>query len=339
MDVFNDILKKVIAREDLCEDEAREAMDQIMEGNASPAQIGGFLVAMRMKGEKAEEIAGFARSMRARARKVDVRGYAIDTCGTGGDGGKTFNISTAAAFVAAAGGVKVAKHGNKAVSSRSGSADVLEALGVKIDLEPADAERCIEKVGLAFLFAPLYHSATKNVAGPRKELGTRTFFNVLGPLTNPAFVQGQVLGVYDGMLTRTLAQVMLKLGAKRAMVVHGRDGLDEITTTRETIVSEVKDGVIRNYILNPRDFGIPPSKPEEIAGGDSSYNARIILDVLQGKKGPQRDVVVLNSAAALYVGEVAEDMREGVHMAQNLIDSGAAYEKLKEFIRESGAAV
>ncbi|MCR4430355.1 MAG: anthranilate phosphoribosyltransferase [Tepidanaerobacteraceae bacterium] len=337
--MFNDILKKVIAREDLCEDEAREAMDQIMEGNASPAQIGGFLVAMRMKGEKAEEIAGFARSMRARARKVDVRGYAIDTCGTGGDGGKTFNISTAAAFVAAAGGVKVAKHGNKAVSSRSGSADVLEALGVKIDLEPADAERCIEKVGLAFLFAPLYHSATKNVAGPRKELGTRTFFNVLGPLTNPAFVQGQVLGVYDGMLTRTLAQVMLKLGAKRAMVVHGRDGLDEITTTRETIVSEVKDGVIRNYILNPRDFGIPPSKPEEIAGGDSSYNARIILDVLQGKKGPQRDVVVLNSAAALYVGEVAEDMREGVHMAQNLIDSGAAYEKLKEFIRESGAAV
>lgn len=337
--MFHEIIKKVIMREDLSEDEAREAMDHIMDGKAAPSQIGGFLVGMRMKGEKVEEITGFARSMRSRARKVDVRGYAIDTCGTGGDGGKTFNISTAVAFVAAAGGVKVAKHGNKAVSSKSGSADVLEALGAKIDLEPEDAGRCIEKVGITFLFAPLYHSAMKNVAGPRKELGTRTVFNILGPLTNPASVRGQVLGVYDGILTRPLARVLLKLGVKRAMVVHGRDGLDEITTTRETIVSEVKDGMIKNYTINPRDFGIPPAKPEEIAGGDSSYNAGVILDVLQGKKGPQRDVVVLNSAAALYVGEVAEDLKEGVQMAQNLIDSGAAYEKLNEFIRESRAAV
>ncbi|MDK2880021.1 MAG: anthranilate phosphoribosyltransferase [Thermoanaerobacteraceae bacterium] len=337
--MFHEIIKKVIMREDLSEDEAREAMDHIMDGKAAPSQIGGFLVGMRMKGEKAEEITGFARSMRSRARKVDVEGFAIDTCGTGGDGGKTFNISTAVAFVAAAGGVKVAKHGNKAVSSKSGSADVLEALGAKIDLEPEDAGRCIEKVGITFLFAPLYHSAMKNVAGPRKELGTRTVFNILGPLTNPASVRGQVLGVYDGILTRPLARVLLKLGVKRAMVVHGRDGLDEITTTRETIVSEVKDGIIKNYTINPRDLGIPLAKPEEIAGGDSSYNARVILDVLQGKKGPQRDVVVLNSAAALYVGEVAEDLKEGVQMAQNLIDSGAAYEKLNEFIRESRAAV
>ncbi|HHW02346.1 MAG TPA: anthranilate phosphoribosyltransferase [Thermoanaerobacterales bacterium] len=337
--MFHEIIKKVIMREDLSENEAREAMDHIMDGKAAPSQIGGFLVGMRMKGEKVEEITGFARSMRSRARKVDVEGFAIDTCGTGGDGGKTFNISTAVAFVAAAGGVKVAKHGNKAVSSKSGSADVLEALGAKIDLEPEDAGRCIEKVGITFLFAPLYHSAMKNVAGPRKELGTRTVFNILGPLTNPASVRGQVLGVYDGILTRPLARVLLKLGVKRAMVVHGRDGLDEITTTRETIVSEVKDGMIKNYTINPRDFGIPLAKPEEIAGGDSSYNAGVILDVLQGKKGPQRDVVVLNSAAALYVGEVAEDLKEGVQMAQNLIDSGAAFEKLNEFIRESRAAV
>lgn len=337
--MFHEIIKKVIMREDLSEAEARKAMDHIMDGKAAPSQIGGFLVGMRMKGEKVEEITGFARSMRSRARKVDVEGFAIDTCGTGGDGGKTFNISTAVAFVAAAGGVKVAKHGNKAVSSKSGSADVLEALGAKIDLEPEDAGRCIEKVGMTFLFAPLYHSAMKNVAEPRKELGTRTVFNILGPLTNPASVQGQVLGVYDGILTRTLARVLLKLGVKRAMVVHGRDGLDEITTTRETIISEVKDGLVKNYTLDPRDYGIALAKPEEIAGGDSNYNARVILDVLQGKKGPQRDVVVLNSAAALYVGEVAEDLKEGVQMAQNLIDSGAAYEKLNEFIRESRAAV
>ncbi|MCL6557690.1 MAG: anthranilate phosphoribosyltransferase [Firmicutes bacterium] len=336
--MFNDILKKVIAREDLSEAEAREVMDLIMEGNLTPAQIGGFLVAMRMKGERAEEIAGFALSMRARARKVDVAGYAIDTCGTGGDGGKTFNISTAAAFVAAAGGVKVAKHGNKAVSSISGSADVLEALGARIDIEPEHAARCIKNVGLAFMFAPLYHSAAKNAAAPRKELGVRTFFNVLGPLTNPASVQGQVIGVYDGMLTKTLAQVMLMLKARKAMVVHGRDGLDEITTTRETIVSEVKDGSVKNYILDPRDFGIPRAKPEDISGGDGIYNAGVIVDVLRGKKGPCHDIVVINSAAALYVGERAEDLREGVEMAQSLIDSGAAYEKLQQFIRESRAA-
>jgi len=337
--MFHEIMKKVIMRGDLSEDEALEAMNLIMDGEAGPAQIGGFLVGMRMKGEKVEEITGFARSMRSRAKKVDVGGYAIDTCGTGGDGGKTFNISTAAAFVAAAGGVKVAKHGNKAVSGRSGSADVLEALGARIDLEPEDARRCMEKVGITFMFAPVYHTAMRNVAGPRKELGTRTVFNILGPLTNPAYVQGQVLGVYDGMLTRPLAQVLLRLGVKRAMVVHGRDGLDEITSTRETIVSEVKDGTVKNYIINPCDYGISCAKPEEIAGEDSLHNAKIILEVLQGKKGPQRDVVVLNSAAALYVGKVAEDLKEGVEMAEDLIDSGAAHEKLKEFIKESGAAV
>jgi len=337
--MLHEIIKKVIVREDLSEDEAREAMNHIMDGGATPSQIGGFLVGLRMKGAKVEEITGFARAMRSGARKVDIEGYAVDTCGTGGDGGRTFNISTAVAFVATAGGVKVAKHGNRAVSGRSGSADVLEALGAKIDLEPKAARRCIEKVGFTFLFAPLYHTAMKNVAGPRSELGIRTVFNILGPLTNPASVQGQVLGVYEESLTELLARVLLELGAKRAMVVHGCDGLDEITITGETLVSEVKGGTIRNYTIDPRDYGIPFAMVEEIAGKDSRYNAKIILDVLQGKKGPQREVVVLNSAAALYVGEVAEDLKEGVRMARKLIDSGAAYEKLKEFIKESRVAV
>lgn len=333
--MLHELLKKVILKEDLTQEEAYMAMDTIMDGQATPSQIGGFLVALRMKGESVSEITGCAMSMRSKAKKVELDEYAIDTCGTGGDGGKTFNISTAVAIIAAAGGVRVAKHGNKAVSSKSGSADVLEALGVKIDMSPEQARECIRNIGIGFLFAPHYHLSMKNVAGIRRELGTRTIFNVLGPLTNPAYVKGQVLGVYDGKLTHVIAEVLKNLGTKKAMVVHGMDGLDEITITSNTIVSEIKDGKIVDYLIDPRDFGIPYASMEDISGADARYNADVILRIFKGEKGPARDIVILNSAAALYVGNVVEDMKEGVAKARYIIDSGAAYEKLNDFIKVS----
>ncbi len=229
--------------------------------------------------------------------------YAIDTCGTGGDGGKTFNISTAASIIAAAAGIKVAKHGNKAVSSKSGSADVLKELGINIELDKSKVEKAIDNIGMGFLFAPMYHSAMKNVAGIRKELGVRTIFNILGPITNPAFVKGQILGVYKKELTHHIAKTLMNLGCERAMVVHGADGLDEITTTALTYVSELKDGKVRDYTIDPEEYGIEKASYEDISGGTPKENADIILDILKGKKGRKRDIVVLNSAAALYVGK------------------------------------
>ncbi|MDS1029596.1 anthranilate phosphoribosyltransferase [Bacillota bacterium LX-D] len=333
--MLNEALKKILGKEDLTETEAMQVMDAIMNGEATPAQIGGLLTALCMKGENISEITGFAKSMRSKAKKVQMDSYAIDTCGTGGDGGKTFNISTIVALVAAAGGVKVAKHGNKAVSSKSGSADVLEALGVRINLDPSAAERCIKEIGIGFLFAPHYHTAMKNVVGPRRELGIKTVFNLLGPLVNPAFVQGQVLGVYDQNLIGVIAEVLNNLGIEKAMVVHGLDGLDEITITTKTVVSEVSNGEIINYTIDPEEYGFSYGTLDAIAGQDAAFNAQIISRVLAGQKGPARDIVLLNSGAALYVGKVAEDLHEGIRQAEELIDSGAALDKLNEFIEYS----
>ncbi len=332
--MIKEAISKIILRKDLDHYEAKQSMDEIMSGNSKPSQIGAFLIALRMKGETVDEITGFAESMREKANRLNIDPqYAIDTCGTGGDGGKTFNISTAVAIIAAAGGVKVAKHGNRASSSKSGSADVLKELGVEIEMDPQMVKAEIEQVGFGFLFAQKYHTAMKYVADVRRELGTRTIFNVLGPITNPAFVKGQLLGVYDKALVHPIAQVLLNLGCERAMVVHGEDGLDEITTTSRTFVSEVKDGKIRDYTIDPIDFGIPYANLEEIAGGDPQMNASIIKDIFEGKDGAKRDIVVLNAAAALYVGKAVENLKDGISMAESILDSGLAREKLDQIIK------
>ncbi|AST56279.1 anthranilate phosphoribosyltransferase [Thermoanaerobacterium thermosaccharolyticum] len=331
--MLKEAIEKIIMRENLTELEAKSAMDSIMKGESSSALIGGYLIGLRMKGETIDEITGSAKSMIGNAVRLKLDSpYVIDTCGTGGDGGRTFNISTAVAIITSSAGVKIAKHGNRAVSSKSGSADVLSELGVKIDLEPDITKKFIDDVGFGFLYAPKYHLAMKNVAPIRRELGLRTVFNILGPLTNPASVKGQVLGVYDKKLTHVLAEVLLKLGCERALVVYGNDGLDEITTTTTTTVSEVKNGTVIDYTIDPHDYGINLSKDTDINGGDSKENAKIILDILEGQKGPKRDIVVLNSAAALYVGKAVDNIKEGVMLAEHLIDSGAALGKLNEIL-------
>lgn len=328
--MLKEAIKKIALKEDLDEKESYDSMNEIMKGQAAPSQIGAFLMGLNMKGEKVPEITGCARAMRDNAKPVRLKYYAIDTCGTGGDGGKTFNISTAASIVASSGGVRVAKHGNRAVSSKSGSADVLSELGFNIDVDPDNAEKLIDDKGMGFLFAQKYHSAMKNVAGPRKELGMRTIFNILGPLTNPAFVKGQVLGVYGKNMTHMIAEVLMKLGCEKSLVVHGNDGLDEITTTTSTEVSEIKDGKIIDYIIKPEDFEMKISNFKDIEGGTPKENAATIIDIFKGKKGPKRDIVVLNSAAALYVGKACESFKEGIELAKNLIDSKKALNKLYE---------
>lgn len=331
--MLNEAIKEVLSGKDLSESQSEQVMENIMNGQEPSALIAGFLIALKMKGESIPEITGCAKAMRNMAVPVKLKSqYAIDTCGTGGDGGRTFNISTAAAIIAAAAGVKVAKHGNRAVSGKSGSADVLKELGIDINLEKSKVEHCIDNVGMGFLFAPSYHSAMKNVAGIRRDLGVRTIFNILGPLTNPAFVKGQVMGVYDRELLEPAAKTLLNLGCERAMVVHGEDGLDEITTTTVTYVCEVKDGEIKKYTLSPGDFGIKTTFYKNIAGGTARENAAIIMDILKGKTGPERDIVVLNSAAAIYIGKKAEDLKEGVLRANELIDSGRAYAKYEEIL-------
>lgn len=334
--MLKEAIKKISNKENLNEEEAYSSVNEIMKGEALPSQIGAFLVGLRMKGETVEEITGSARAMRDNASIVKLEfEYVIDTCGTGGDGSKTFNISTAVAIIAAAAGVKVAKHGNRAVSSSSGSADVLQELGINIDIEPEKAKKLIDEKGMAFLFAQKYHSAMKNVGPVRKELGIRTVFNILGPLTNPAFVKGQVLGVYSKELTHTLAEVLLKLGSEKAMVVHGGDGLDEITTTTTTYVSEIREGKVIDYEIEPEKLGIPLAKVEDIKGSSAKENAGIIIDILKGKRGPKRDIVVLNTAAALYVGKIAETLEQGIKLTEDIIDSGKAYEKLNELVEYS----
>ena len=327
-------IAKAIEGISLTEAEAMEVMNGIMSGDATPAQIGAFLIAFRQKGETIEEVTGFARVMRARATRIDCRAYpVVDTCGTGGDGKHTFNISTAAAFVAAAAGAFIAKHGGRAASSKAGSADVLTALGVNIETPPEKVSACIDEIGIGFMFAPALHSAMRFASGPRRELGVRTVLNLLGPLTNPAGTTAQVMGVYDGSVVHTAAHVLNNLGAERAFVVHSEDGLDEIATTAPTRVAEARGGAVRTYDIAPEDFGLPRASIEDLKGGEADENAEIIRTVLAGEKGPRRDIVLLNAAAAIVAGGKAEDFDEGITRAARAIDTGASQEKLDGLIR------
>ena len=329
---IKEAIKKVISKEDLTADEMADVMNEIMAGETTSAQKGGFLVGLKEKGETSEELLGAARALRSHTVKVNIKDneHLIDTCGTGGDGGKTFNVSTAVAIIAASGGVKVAKHGNRAVSSKSGSLDVLSALGIKTDYSSEESAKIIEEKGMSFLLATTYNSGMKNVGKERIELGTRTIFNMLGPLLNPAPLTGQLMGVYDGSLIRTVGEVLLDLGLDRAMVVHGDDGLDEITTTTTSKICEVKNGKIVSYTFDPQEYGFKLCKIDDIAGGEPAENAQIIKRILNGEKGPKRDIVVVNAAAALYVGKIVDSIEEGIKMAINLIDSGKALRKYNE---------
>jgi anthranilate phosphoribosyltransferase len=337
--MFKDAIMQIMDQQDLGEVEAAGLMDIIMEGKATQAQIGAFLVALQMKGESPQEIAAFARIMRRHAVAVRpiTTGMLVDTCGTGGDGTHTFNISTTAAFVAAGAGVPVVKHGNRSVSSTCGSADVLSALGVNISADPQTQARIVEEVGIAFLFAPLHHPATRHVMAARQEIGCRTVFNILGPLANPAGAQAQVLGVYHPDLTRTLAEVLRLLGLSRAMVVHG-DGLDEITTTGETVVSELIADTINTYTLNCETYGIAPAQLPDLAGGDAATNARIVREILGGERGAGRDIVLMNAGAAIYVGGQARDLHEGIARAVTSIDSGNALARLDALVEATRSA-
>ena len=337
-------IQKVVNRSNLTEEEMEAAMEVIMSGQATPAQIGAFITALRLKGETVEEITGAARVMRRKATRIRVDNDQInidrdeinldletivDTCGTGGDGTNTFNVSTTTAFVVAGCGLRVAKHGNRSVSSLCGSADVIQSLGVNLDVPPDVVEKCLNEVGIGFLFAPALHSAMKYAIGPRREIGIRTIFNILGPLTNPAGANVQVLGVYDKELTPVLAEVLGELGSRSAFVVYGEGSFDEISITGKTQVSELKDGRVDTYTIEPEDFGLPRANPDDIRGGDVQENARIVLSVLQGERGARRDMVLLNAAAALVAAGRAADFPEGITQAAEAIDSGRALEKLE----------
>jgi len=336
--MIKEAIGKVVRGQDLGEAEMVSVMDEIMEGKATDAQIGSFITALRLKGETIEEVTGAARVMRRKATRIDARSSIIvDTCGTGGDGMNTFNISTTAAFVVAAAGITVAKHGNRAVSSKCGSADVLEALGVNIGAAPEIVEECVQQIGIGFLFAPKLHGAMKYAINPRREIGIRTIFNILGPLTNPAGATAQLIGVYDPKLTEMFAGVLKNLGTRRAFIVHGADGLDEATVTAETRVSELRDGMISTYNIDPVSiFGSRYGK-EEIIGGDATTNAQITADVLSGKNGACRKIVVLNSALAIVAGEKAQSLKEGIKIAEECIDTGRAIRKLQELIELSNS--
>ena len=335
--MIKEAINMVINHIGLTEAETAECMQEIMEGKATDAQIGAFLAALRMKGETVEEITGAARIMRQKATAIQAPDKVLDTCGTGGDMAHTFNISTTTALVVAGAGIPVAKHGNRSVSSQSGSADVLEALGIKIDLPPEKVEKCLFETGFGFLFAPLFHPAMKYAISPRRELGVRTIFNILGPITNPAGAKRQILGVFAGKLTETLARVLGNLGAIDAMVVHGDDGLDEVSISGTTKVSRYKDDQVKNFSIEPEDFGIRRSSIEQIRGGSKEENAAITLSLLQGEKGPKRDIVLLNSALALVVSEKTDDFRTAFNLAADSIDSGRALKKLEEVKRVSNA--
>ena len=336
--MIQEAIKDLIAETDLGRARTRAVMEQIMSGQATDAQIGAFLVALRIKGETIDEIAGGAEAMREKATPiVTVRPDLIDTCGTGGDDSGTFNISTTVAFVACGAGLAVAKHGARSISSQCGSADVLAALGVNVEATPEKVGECIDEVGIGFLFAVALHGAMKHAIGPRRELATRTVFNILGPLTNPAGAKRQLLGVFDGALTEALAGVLRELGSERALVVHGSDGLDEITLTGPTQVSELRDGQISTRQIHPEDFGLQVVSAEALKGGDADYNARILREVLDGKEGPQRDVVLFNAAAAMVVGGLAEDITAGLELARASIDSGKARQALDRLVEVSNS--
>ena len=336
--MIQEAIRDLIAGADLDRAKMRAVMEQIMSGQATDAQIGAFLVALRIKGETIDEIAGGAEVMREKATPiVTVRPDLIDTCGTGGDDSGTFNISTTVAFVACGAGLAVAKHGTRSISSQCGSSDVLTALGVNVEAAPEKVGECIDEVGMGFLFAIALHGAMKHAVGPRRELATRTIFNILGPLTNPAGAKRQLLGVFDGALTEALAGVLRELGSDQALVVHGSDGLDEITLTGPTQVSELRDGHVSTRQIHPGDFGLQTVSAEALKGGDADHNARILRGVLDGEEGPQRDVVLLNAAAAMVVGGLAEDITAGLEVARESIDSGKARQALDRLVEVSNS--
>lgn len=335
--MIKEAIQSLVSNNNLSDIEMTGCMKEIMEGKATDAQIGSFLTALRIKGETVEEITGAAKIMREKATKIKAPEGVLDTCGTGGDMSHTFNISTTTAFVVAGAGVPVAKHGNRSVSSQSGSADLLEALGVKIDLPPEKVERCLFETGFGFIFAPLFHPAMKFAIGPRREMGIRTIFNILGPITNPAGAQRQILGVYSDTLTETLAMVLGNLGAHDAIVVHGEDGLDEITISSRTKVSRFKHGKTDTYYIEPNDFGLMRGTIQDIRGGTKEDNASITLSILNGETGPRRDIVLMNSACALIAAGKTEDMKTALSLAAHAIDSGNASRKLDEVKRVSNA--
>ncbi|HUU62697.1 MAG TPA: anthranilate phosphoribosyltransferase [Dehalococcoidia bacterium] len=322
----------LVSGNSLTMEQAADVMKEIMDGEATPAQFGSFVTALRLKGETVEEIAGMARVMREKSVPVSVSGPLVDTCGTGGDASKTFNISTTAAFVVAGAGLKVAKHGNRGMSSGCGSADVLDALGVKIELGAPEVEKCLEDIGIGFMFAPVFHPAMKYAAPSRREIGIRTVFNILGPMTNPAGAQSQLLGVFEESLVMKMAQVLCILGCQHALVVHGEDGLDEITLGGKTTVCELKGEEISRYYIDPEDFGFPRTGLSSLRGGPPQENADILRRVLRGEKGPYRDIVLVNAAATLVAGDLAKDLEKGVRLASEAIDSGRAMEKLEGLI-------
>lgn len=328
-------LNKIISRIDLSTDEMISVMREVMTGAATPAQIGGLLVALRMKGESLDEITGAAIVMRELATKVDIQvNNLVDTCGTGGDGANLFNVSTASAFVVAAAGGRVAKHGNRSVSSSTGSADVLEAAGIKLDITPEQVALCVKEIGVGFMFAPAHHSAMKYAIGPRKELALRTIFNMLGPLTNPANVKRQVVGVFNGALCKPMAEVLGRLGSEHVMVVHAKDGLDEISVATVTHVAELKNGVIREYTITPEDFGIDSRSLIGLSVKSAQESLDLIFDALGKRRGQHAqkaaDIIALNAGAAIYVSGVAVDLNDGVEMARDAIGSGLAAEKIRE---------
>jgi len=327
-------LHKLLEHADLTREEMLGVMRQIMNGDFTAVQIAGILIALRMKGETVDEIAAAAEVMRELSTKVKVAAdaYLIDTCGTGGDGIQTFNVSTASAFVAAAAGAKVAKHGGRSVSSTCGSADVLEALGVNVSLTPDQVARCVDEIGIGFMFAPNHHSAMKYAAPVRRELGVRTLFNLLGPLTNPAGAKNQVLGVFDRALTGKLAHVMQRLGSRHVLVVHGSDGMDEITFSGDTYVAELKNGQVTEYSVNPQQFGMPLHKAEDIRVHNAEESKTMLLAVLQGQTGAARDIVLLNAGAAIYVAGVAESLADGIEKAAQAIDDHSASAKLGQLV-------
>ena len=342
--IISEAIRALIERRDLTRIEAAGAMDAIMSGAATNAQIAAFLTALRMKGETIEELIGFAQVMRQKVARVRIRAdevagltgtdreMLIDTAGTGGDASGSFNVSTATAFVVAGAGLKVAKHGNRSASSLCGSADVVETLGVSLELTPAQVGRCIDEVGIGFLYAPLLHTAMKHVMAARREMGIRTVFNLLGPLTNPASANAQVIGVAAEGLTEPLARVLAELGTLRAFVVHGADGLDEISNTGESRLSEVREGLVRTYAVRPEDFGLPRAAISDLQGGDRQQNAQIIRELLGGSAGPRRDIVLMTAAAALVAGARAQELKEGVRLAAESIDSGAARDRLERLV-------
>jgi anthranilate phosphoribosyltransferase len=330
-------IRAVTDRQDLGAEDMSAVMRTIMTGEATPAQIGGFLVGLRIKGETVEEVAAAAQVMRELAARVEVSGaHLVDTCGTGGDAAGIFNVSTASAFVAAGAGAQVAKHGNRSVSSKSGSADVLEAAGVNLDLGPTEVARCIEQLGVGFLFAPKHHGAMKHAIGPRREMGVRTVFNVLGPLTNPAGAPNQVLGVFSADWLRPLAEVLQRLGSRHVLVVHARDGLDEISVAAPTDAVELKDGRIEERVITPADFALPTSELTTLRVTDAAQSLALVRAALAGEPGPASDIVAMNAGAAIYVAGLAEELADGVARAQEVMASGAAAGKLDELVGLSG---